>query len=806
MPLEFSPLRPNMFNASYSHPGDRKLKLLEKMTRHWPFPSTDQITILEIIGRSGSLKNILTISPEYGYKLNGTLESLQAMESNANKPIEIPNFKQNFEGPNENNNRKLTAKKLKKIARRKDPEVLKKRFIRQEMAKRKKKGIRSIEFKIAYKRGDKVYGMSYTVFRNGSLHASGKFSDDGVFDDHEDVQSFLAMKYDTPVNKLIFNNITASFAINAKPNLNKLVRDAPKRAVSNKNIVQKTGKLKKSVEKKTPRMVRGIAVIPLKKCVLRVGINGRCQLASVKDPSDLRAAYSEAKEFLRGSVTGATGAMPNMKNSKTRREKYKPGEKAPEIYRRGTTCPKDRCPKPYSFQGKCPKDGQYIKPNPQGQPCCYKIPKSLNYSKNKVKKAYNKANVKVANTAKNLFNLKNRKNALANTTHSKAKNFIKVFNDPTVNQAYIEDMNRLYNAWKSKRTKNGMWTIRTPPGAKAAFEDPMTLNTIIAKARGRKNWHVPNVSQLKIDTRQCTRYTKVALMDIVNRLGIVEAKSSMKKEVLCHLIRKATRGTAANKSNTGSAGGLMAVVVKDGKKDRAITGKGLAIRIGHRNGATFPADRLRDFAKQLGGGASAAGLSKDALVKLIADLANSRRGNMKANINKRKREAEAAAAKRAENNAKRAKDIANKAMANMEAEYATRLKDLGLVNKKGRGQMNVVMPPSMYLNLAENKERRNAMRQNVINMAKAAMKSEKLKPIDFELTTGGAQKGVIKKFMKAFEAQVEQKYRPIYYRMLVNSNSNANKVRNFANKVQPGKKSKPTYKQIKAFAAKLKKK
>jgi hypothetical protein len=796
-----------MFNMSYNHTGDKKLKLLDMMTRKWPFPSTPDITILEIVGRTGGLKDLIKISPEYGYQLKGSIEDLQKSESTANKPIVIPNFRQEFEGPNTNNNRRMTASKLRKIGRRTDPEILKKRFIRQETAKRKRGGVRSVQFRMAYKHGDKTYGMTFTVFRNGSTQASGKFFGGANFDDHEDAHAFLNEKYGFPINKMKFNNITSSFGINSKPNLNKLVRDAPKRAVSDKNIIKKTGKLKKPVEKETPRVARGIAVIPLKNGILRVGVTGRCQIVRVTDPNSLTKAYNEAKEFLRSSVTGPYGNLPATTVSKTRVEKYIQGGKAPEVLRRGTTCPTSRCPKPYGFQGKCPQTGYYIKPNPQGQPCCYKIPKSLDYSKNKVAKAYKKADVQISNSAKNLFNLKNKNGALSNTTHSSNKNFIKVLNDPTVNKAYIEDMDRLYDAWKSKRTGNGMWTIRTRPGAKAQFEDPMTLNVLIAKARGRKNWHIPDVSKLKLDTRQCTRYTKVALMDIAKRLNIIEAHPSMKKEVLCHLIRKATRGTSANKTNTGSAGGITAVTVKDGDKVRAITGKGLNIRIGARQGSTFDTGRLTSFAKQLGASGAAAGLTKDAILQLISQAANGKRTSLEGNINKRKRDANEAAAKREEQNARRAKDIANRVAANMEKEYVTRLRELGLVNKKGRGQMNAVMPPAMYLNLSMNKNRRNAMRENLVNMARAAMKTERLKPVDFELTASGAQKGVIKRFLKAFESDVEAKYRPIYYNLLANGNKNmSNKIKTFANTVPTGKKARPSFKQIKSFSDKLKKK
>ena len=812
MPLEFSPLRTNMFNMSYSHVGDMKLKLLNMVVKKWPFPSTDKLKILEIIGRDGSFKDIIKLSPEYKYTLSTSIEDIQASENDANKPIVIPNFRPEFEGPDENNNRRMTARKLKKIGKRKDPEVLKARFIKAETAKRKRKGVRSVEFKMTYESDDGLlYGVSFTVYRNGSLRMSGKYIEDENV--HRVVQDFLFAKYDVPKNTMTFNNLTASFAMNAKPDLRRLVAAAPKPNVSNKNIIQKTGKLKKTVERETPRMVRGIANIPLGSGILRVGASGRCQLVRIAGPSNINSTFREAKAFLSGVVRGPFRAMPNQTNPLTKAEKYASGEKAPNVLRRGTTCPKSKRPVPYSFQGKCPSAGMYVKPNPQGQPCCYKIPKSAVYSKSKIAQAYKKAGVKIPENVKNMFGLEDTvNNALSNTTHSSNKNFINVFNDPTINQTYINNMDRLLNAKKSKRVnKNGMWTLRTKPGAKAKFEDPMTVASLITKARGRTNWHIPNVSQMKIGTRQCTRYTKVALMDIAKRLNIIEAKPSMKKDVLCHLIRKATHGTRVNKTTTGSSGGLMAVVVKDtgarGDKNRAITGNGLRLRIGARDAITFPVGKLREFAGQLGAGAGRNALSRDALVGLIADLTDAKRRNIKRTAANRKRNANDQAAVRAVDNARRAEEIANRAMANAEREYTSRLRNLNLVDRRGRGQMNAVMTPVMYLNLAENRNRRDAMRQNVITMAKNAMKRDRLRPIDFEKTAGGQQKGVIKGFMKAFETEVEAKYRPIYYEMLAGGNSTVqNKVKTFANTIPDGKKSKPSLKQIRIFAERLKKK
>jgi hypothetical protein len=141
------------------------------------------------------------------------------------------------------------------------------------------------------------------------------------------------------------------------------------------------------------------------------------------------------------------------KNSKiVRRANNKP---APDITRRGATCPSGKRPDPYSFQGKCPP-GYYVRPNPQGQPCCYKIPKKLGYIKNKVATRYLKAGVRVPDNVRRLFNIRN---------------------------------------------------------------DPLLPNNVTGQAPNIQTF-VNNKSGFMIDSRQCKRYTKVGLVDIAKRLGI----------------------------------------------------------------------------------------------------------------------------------------------------------------------------------------------------------------------------------------------------------------------------------------------
>ena len=219
---------------------------------------------------------------------------------------------------------------------------------------------------------------------------------------------------------------------------------------------------------------------------------------SIEGASDVKKAVRVAMDFA-DSLKKAGLLKPGNKRSVriaptaskiARRANMKP---APEITRRGTTCPIGKRPVPYGFQGKCP-DGMYVAPNPQGQPCCYKIPLSLSYSKKKVMDAYSRANVKVPNNVRKLFGFGNNTN------------------------------NKLNNVGRKM---------------------PMNLNMKYNKTVGKGG----KVVGFKIGSRQCSRYSKVALLDMVKRMGIQNVPSKTTVPILCDLLQKAS----GNKSRPSAA-------------------------------------------------------------------------------------------------------------------------------------------------------------------------------------------------------------------------------------------------------------
>ena len=165
---------------------------------------------------------------------------------------------------------------------------------------------------------------------------------------------------------------------------------------------------------------------------------------------------------------------------------------APEVTRRGTTCPLARRPNPYSFQGACPQGkSHYVRPNPQGQPCCYKKPKNITYIQNKVENRYNRANVKVPESVRKTF-------GFGANTNQKGNN---------VGRSSLNNVEIVYNASIGKNKVN-------PVG-------------------------------LKIGSRQCSRYSKVALIDIARRKGI-KLPQKVTKPILCNLLAEYAAARAAS--------------------------------------------------------------------------------------------------------------------------------------------------------------------------------------------------------------------------------------------------------------------
>jgi hypothetical protein len=276
---------------------------------------------------------------------------------------------------------------------------------------------------------------------------------------------------------------------------------------------------------------------------------GLVKIQGITEYDDIEESYEFILDFINTLTAFEKGQKPNARGrikraflnvNLTNRTKKKAAvfgnvnKPAPEVTRRGTTCPPSRRPAPYSMQGKCPQEGCYVKPNPQGQPCCYKIPKKIAYSEKKVFEAFKKANVKVPNMVRKVFNFgldtNNKRN---NTTHANLKNLV------------------------------------------------VKINSKVG---------------LKVGSRQCLRYSKVALVDIAHRLGI-PVTPGVSKERLCDLIQT----FAKNVTNTNNVKGARAVTFTNANKVFAVTGNSMnALKIGGRIAKTIKREKLMRYAFKLG--------------------------------------------------------------------------------------------------------------------------------------------------------------------------------------------------------------
>ena len=141
-----------------------------------------------------------------------------------------------------------------------------------------------------------------------------------------------------------------------------------------------------------------------------------------------------------------------------------------------TSCPTNKRPDPYTFEGKCP-NGYHVRPNKQGRPCCYKDPKSVTYMQSQILKAYKQAGIKIPESIKKMYLLKNNVN-------TKLTNKVK-----------------------------------------------MAMINMPTRIEGGK---------LILGSRQCERYTKPELRDIAKRMGVL-GSDRMKKDALCEAIKSKTK-------------------------------------------------------------------------------------------------------------------------------------------------------------------------------------------------------------------------------------------------------------------------
>lgn len=199
------------------------------------------------------------------------------------------------------------------------------------------------------------------------------------------------------------------------------------------------------------------------KCTLLLTSRG---IVHILGASDIQKCYEYAKEYLKKLPPNTFRAGLDI---------MQPSNAPPvlnkEQGRKGTTCPKDRCPTPYSFSGKC-KDGYFVRPNPQGFPCCYQLKR---FKKDEVRKAYENAGVNIPNSLKNRVGNVNVPNSPGIKTSYDARGAMKIGTRQCSRYTYQELVvlaRKLRIDPKNLKTKQAICDAiqdRYPPAANSPF-------------------------------------------------------------------------------------------------------------------------------------------------------------------------------------------------------------------------------------------------------------------------------------------------------------------------------------------------
>jgi hypothetical protein len=438
--------------------------------------------------------------------------------------------------------------------------------------------VSAVEFTARVKKGSTAQGASFTIFKSGRVRFSGGYLEG----DAREPKALI--KYVDSIVELglsnkpyTINNITTELKIAAKIDLAQIYETFD---VSGKlakfegysvSVVYEPSRnaLLNRQRKDSPFLyVKFSKDDNSDKFTLLLSENGSMLTEGVQNMGTAARVGGKFIEFMKAAgILKAAASPPNLTSSPkptkiARRLNMKP---APDVTRRGTTCPKEKRPTPYSFQGECPGGNkEYVRPNPQGQPCCYRIPKRADYLKDKVANRYARANVKIPTRVRQVF-------GIAASSENKANN---------VGRAAPTNLKFFFNSSIGKNKKN-------PVG-------------------------------FKIGSRQCLRYSKVALVDIAMRMGISEP-SRLSKPELCDAIANKVKGK--NSNVTAKVSGKRVVNVGNGLP---VVGKDKKLRLGNRLCESLKKEDIIKYAKVLGANVNSK-MSKAQICKAIEMSANKAR-------------------------------------------------------------------------------------------------------------------------------------------------------------------------------------
>ena len=383
---------------------------------------------------------------------------------------------------------KPLPKAIKEVSILYDPSRVEMTYTREYGVKGSSTSYKAVRWTIFY--NGKAHTV--TVYKNGDIHFTGGYGN-AITVDGKGV--YEKRVYQTP-------NDILKIALGRWPSNNK------KAEVNNITIQKKFPKIfnleKIHDDKKFPKTRFEVEIAPFlmmtyEGTTIKVFKTGVVQVSGIKSPAQVLDVINYVNVLVSTFPTqGSTNVKYNPKSSKVMKRKN--SNIAPNVKSRATTCPKDKCPVPNTFEGKCP-DGYYLAPNPQGFPCCYKIPVKTAYKRNKIVAAFAKLGIKIPDHTKKVFNIRNVNNS----------------NKPTLVSGHLGN-----------------------------------YRFIVSKNRS-------GADVFKIDSRQCKRYTIQKLVDIAMKLGLVQYAKSRDKDTLCTAIFRhaATKGLLNPRNNVPRIGGRL---------------------------------------------------------------------------------------------------------------------------------------------------------------------------------------------------------------------------------------------------------
>lgn len=380
----------------------------------------------------------------------------------------------------------------------------------------------SIDFILRLEHNGIVKGASFSIFSKGRVRFSGG-SLLGNNRDPELLVDYISNNYkriDT-TDGIKVNNFTSAIKLPLKMNLKLLytlldVSEGTSVKFNNKVLRATYEPIRNEFIVKTRLLSKFLYIRFGKDFTIAVAENGSLHIqGNVINESLVKEFIKALKDV--GLATqgggGARNAAPSRPSRVARRFNNLP---APNLLRRGSTCPIKMRPVPYSFQGVCPRGSDYyVRPNPQGQPCCYKKPKRLNYIRNKVAQRYAKAGVRIPLSVRNMFELNNN-NTLPNNVSKKNVN---------VNITNTNSKGILLGSRQCLRySKQSLMDIAIRLGLKVTIKNTKIEICDMIKKFNSNKYRIPGGGI-------CEHYSKESLLEVAKRFGIGVNNNDTKAQI-----------------------------------------------------------------------------------------------------------------------------------------------------------------------------------------------------------------------------------------------------------------------------------